>query len=251
MYSPSQHFLLGFICLCPSELQKQKWSESCSVVSNSLQPHEWYSPWNSPGQNTGVGSHSLLQEIFPTQGSNSGLPHCSWILHQLSHQGNRNHFNYSIYSTQNLMLYTGLRRGGCESWTVKKAERWRIDAFELWCWRTLLKVPWTARRSNQSILKETSPEYSLIGTDAEVPILWPPDVKNWLIRKDPDAGEDWRQEEKGTTEDEMAGWHHWLNEHEFEQALGVGDGQGKLVCCSSWGCRVGHDNVTALNRWRN
>ena len=67
---------------------------------------------------------------------------------------------------------------GCESWTVKKAERRRIDAFELWCRRTLLRVPWTARRSNQSILKETSPEYSLIGTDAEVPILWPPDVKN-------------------------------------------------------------------------
>jgi len=107
---------------------------------------------------------------------------------------------------------------GCESWTIKKAERWRIDAFKLWCWRRLLRVPWTARRSNQSILKETSPEYSLGRTDAETetPILWPPDVKNWLILKDPDAGKDWRQEEKGTTEDEMAGWHHRLNGHEFE-----------------------------------
>ena len=72
---------------------------------------------------------------------------------------------------------------GCESWTVKKAEHRRIDAFELWCWGRLLRVPWTARRSNQSILKEISPEYSLEGLDAEAetPILWPPDVKNRLI----------------------------------------------------------------------
>ena len=76
-------------------------------------------------------------------------------------------------------------------------------------------------------------------TDAEAkaPILWPPDVKNWHIRKDPDAGKDWSQEEKGTTEDVMVGWHHWLDGHEFEQALGVGDGQGSLVCCSPWGCK--------------
>ena len=173
---------------------------------------------------------------------------------------------------------------------------WRTDAFELWCWRRLLRVPWTARRSNQSILKEISPEHSLQGlllklklqyswhlmqrtdslektlmlgktesgtikkaegrridafklwcwrkllspldckettsvnpkgnqswmfigrTDAETetPILWPPDAKKWLIWKDPDAGKDWRWEEKGMTEDEMVGWHHWLNGHEFE-----------------------------------
>ena len=71
--------------------------------------------------------------------------------------------------------------------------------------------------------------------EAEAPILWPPDKKNWFIGKDPDAGKDWRLEEKGTTEDEMVGWHHWLNGLEFELALGVGDGQGSLVCCSSWG----------------
>ena len=89
---------------------------------------------------------------------------------------------------------------GCESWTIKKAERQRIDAFKLWCWRRLLRVPWTARRSNQSILKEISPGCSFTGqtdVEAETPILWPPDVKNWLIGKDPDAGKDWRQEEKG------------------------------------------------------
>ena len=71
--------------------------------------------------------------------------------------------------------------------------------------------------------------------EAETPILWPPDGKNWLLRKDPDAGKDWKQEEKGTTEDEMVGWHHWLNRFEFEQAPGVGDGQGSLVCCNPWG----------------
>ena len=71
--------------------------------------------------------------------------------------------------------------------------------------------------------------------EAETPILWPPAVKNWLIEKDPGAGKDWRQEEKGTTEDEMVGCHPWLNGHEFEEAPGVGDGQGSLTCCSPWG----------------
>ena len=88
-----------------------------------------------------------------------------------------------------------------------------------------------------------------VRTNAEAPILWPPDAKSWLIRKTPDAGKDWRQEEKGTTEDEMVGWYHRLHGHEFEQALGVGDGQRSLACCSPWGCRVRHDWVTELN-WR-
>ena len=82
--------------------------------------------------------------------------------------------------------------------------------------------------------------------EAETPILWPPHAKCWLIWKDPDAGRDWGQEEKGTTEDEMAGWHHQLNAHEFEWTLGVGDGQGGLACCSLWGRRVGHNWVTEL-----
>ena len=83
-------------------------------------------------------------------------------------------------------------------------------------------------------------------TDAETeaPILWLPDVKRHLIRKDPDAGKDQRQEEKGTTEDEMVGWHHQLDGHEFEQAPGVGDGQGSLACCSPWSRRVSHDWVS-------
>ena len=82
--------------------------------------------------------------------------------------------------------------------------------------------------------------------EAEIPILWLPDAKNWLIRKDPDAGKDWRQEEKGMTEDEMVGWHHWLDGHEFEQAPGVGDGQGSLVCCSPW-CHKESDTIEWLN----
>ena len=83
--------------------------------------------------------------------------------------------------------------------------------------------------------------------EAEAPIVWPPDGKSWLIWKDPDAGKDWGQEEKGTTEDEMVGWHHRLNGHGFGWTPGVGDGQGGLACCSSWGCRVGHDWATELN----
>ena len=83
-------------------------------------------------------------------------------------------------------------------------------------------------------------------TDAEAPILWPPDGKSWLIWKDPDAGKDWRQE-KGMTEDEIVGWHHWLDGHEFEQALGGGDGQGSLVCCSPWGLK--ESNMTEGLNW--
>ena len=121
---------------------------------------------------------------------------------------------------------------GCESCTIKKAECWRIGAFELWCWRRLLRVPWTARRSNQSILKEISPEYPLQGLMLKHQYFG---HLMWLIGKDPGAGKDWRQEEKGMTDDEVVGWHHQLNEHKFEQGPGVGDGQGSLVCCNPWG----------------
>ena len=107
---------------------------------------------------------------------------------------------------------------GCESWTVKKAECRRIDAFVLWCWRRLLRVPWTARRSNQSILKEISPGCSLEGLMLKLKLQY----FGYLMRrvdsfeKTSDAGRDWGQEEKGTTEDEMAGWYHGLDGHESE-----------------------------------
>ena len=125
---------------------------------------------------------------------------------------------------------------GCESWTIKKIEHWSIDAFELWCWRRLLRVPWTARRSNQSILKEINPGYSLEGLMLKLKLQFgPPDVKSWLIWKDPETGKNWGWEEKGTTKDEMVGWHHRLDGREFEWTPGVGDGQGGLMCCGSWG----------------
>ena len=136
---------------------------------------------------------------------------------------------------------------GCESWTVKKAEHWRIDAFELWCWRRLLRVPWTSRRSNQSILKEISPGCSLEGLMLKLnSILWPPYAKSWLIGKHSDVGKNWEQEENGMTEDEMAGWRHQFYGHEFEWTPGVGDGQGGLACCNSWS-RKESDATERLN----
>ena len=130
---------------------------------------------------------------------------------------------------------------GCESWTIKKAEHQRIDAFELWCWRRLLRVPWMVR-SYQSILKEISPGCSLEGLMLKLKLQY----FGHLMRradsgKDPDAGKDRGQEEMGTTEDKMVGWHRRLNGHGFGWILGVGDEQGGLACCGSWGRRVGHN----------
>ena len=134
---------------------------------------------------------------------------------------------------------------GWEIWTIKKAEHQKIATFELWYWRRLLRVPWTARRSNQSILREISPECSLEGLMLKLKLQYF-DAKSWLIWKDPDAGKDWGQEEKGTTEDEMVGWHHQLDGHGFGWTPGVGDGQGGLVCCVSCG-RKESDTTEWLN----
>ena len=111
------------------------------------------------------------------------------------------------------MVFPVVMYGG-ESWTMKKAERQRIDAFELWCWRRLLRIPWTTRRSNQSILKKISPEYSLEVLKLKLKHQYFGHLmqKNWLIWKDPDAGKDFRWQEQGMTEDEMVGWHHQLPE---------------------------------------
>ena len=136
---------------------------------------------------------------------------------------------------------------GCESWTIKKAEHRRIDAFELWCWRKLLRVPWTARRSTQSVLKEISPGCSLEGLKLKLKLqyyghpMWRPDS----LEKTLMLGKIWGQE-KGTTETKMFGWHHWLNGHGFGWTLGVDDGQGGLVCCGSWGCKES-DTTEQLN----
>ena len=130
----------------------------------------------------------------------------------------------------------------CESWTIRKTECQRINAFKLWCWRRLLRVHWISRRSNQPILKEINPEYSLEGLMLKLKLqyfghlMWRVDSleKTLMLGKT-------EQEEKGTTEDEMVGWHHWLNGLEFEQILGDSEGQGSLACCSPWGHRVRQD----------
>ena len=134
----------------------------------------------------------------------------------------------------------GFSSGHVWMWELDYKESW---ALKNWCFWTVvlentLRIPWTARKSNQSILKEIS--------KAEPPILWPPHAKSWLIGKDSDAGREWRQEEKGMTEDEMVGWHHWLNGDESEWTPGVGDGHGGLASCNSWGCKES-DTTEQLN----
>ena len=146
------------------------------------------------------------------------------------------HYLCSFYYLISTVL--GINRWINESliWVYLKAERRRIDAFELWCWRRLLRVPWTARRSNESLLKEISPGISLEGMMLKLKLQYFGHLM-WRVGslEKTDAGRDWGQEEKGMTEDEMAGWHHWLDGRESEWFLGVGDGQGGLVCCYSWG----------------
>ena len=135
-------------------------------------------------------------------------------------------------------------------WELDHKESW---ALKNWCfWAVVvektLESPLDSKEIQLVNLKGNQSWIFIGRTDneAELPILWPPDVKNWLIRKDPDVGRDWSQEEKGMTEDEMVGWHHWLDGHEFEQALGVGDGQGSLACCSTWGHKE-----SDMTKWLN
>ena len=124
-------------------------------------------------------------------------------------------------------------------WKLDYKESW---ALKNWCvWAVVLEKTLESpldSKEIQPVHPKRNQSWIFIGrtdAEAETPILWPPDMKNWLIWKDPDAWKDWGQEEKGTTEDEMVGWHHQLDGHEFEQAPGIGDGQGSLVCCCPWG----------------
>ena len=135
-------------------------------------------------------------------------------------------------------------------WELDYKESW---APKNWCyWTVMLDKTFESPLDCKEIQPVHSKWYQswiFIGrtdAEAETPILWPPDVKNWLTGKDPDVGKDWKQEEKGMTEDEMVGWHHWLDEHEFEKAPGVCDAQGSLVCCSPWGCKES-DRTEQLN----
>ena len=138
---------------------------------------------------------------------------------------------------------------------------WELDCEESWAPKNWCFWTVVLEKTLESPLdcKEIQPVHSKGGqpwdffggndTEAETLILWPPHAKSWLIGKDADAGKGWGQEEKGTTEDEMAGRHHWLDGYESEWTPGVGDGQGGLACCGSWGRRVRHDWATELN-WR-
>ena len=136
-----------------------------------------------------------------------------------------------------ILYHTG---GGCLVWI------WELDCEESWApknrcfWTVVLEITLESLldcKEIQPVHPKVDQPWVFIGrtdAEAETPVLWPPHVKSWLIGKDPDAGTDWGQEEKGMTEDEMAGWHHWLNGRESGWTPGVGDGQGGLACCDSW-----------------
>ena len=133
---------------------------------------------------------------------------------------------------------------GCKSWAIKKADHQRTDVFLLWYWKRLLRVPWTARRSNQSILKEINPEYSLEGLMQKLKFqylaTWCEKLTHW---KRPWCWERLKAGGEGDEKGRDGGWHHQLDGHEFEQTLGHGNGQGSLVCCSPWSCK---ESNTAL-----
>ena len=175
----------------------------------------------------------------------------------------------TILKSRGITLPTKVHTVKAMLFASSHVQRWELDhkegwAPKNWCFQIVvlemtwfLRALWTSRRSNQSILKEINSENSLEGLMLKLKLqnfghlMW----RALLIGKDPDAGQDWRWEEKGTTEDEMAGWHHWFDGHEFEQALGVGDGQGSLACWSPWGLKESNTteqlNWTELRNFRN
>ena len=131
------------------------------------------------------------------------------------------------------------------------SQSYGFPSSHVWIWvrvvlEKTLQSPLDSKESQPVNHKENQSWIFIGRTDAEAPILWPPDVKNWLIGKDPDAGNDWRQ---GMTEDELVGWHHWLNGHEFEKAMGDGKGQGNLACCRTWGCKEWNMIEQLNNKW--
>ena len=152
----------------------------------------------------------------------------------------------SILKRRDITLLTGPSRQSY-GFSCSHVWMWELDCKQSWgpknwCFWTVVLEKTLESPLDCKEIKSVNPKgnqsWIFIGrtdAEAETPVLWPPDTKNWLIWKNPDAGKDWRQEEKGTTEDEIVGWHHWLDGHEFEQAPGVGDGQGRLVCYSPWG----------------
>ena len=166
----------------------------------------------------------------------------------------------TIALTRHYFANKGLSSQGC-GFSSSHVWMWELDYKESWVLKNWCFWTVVLEKTLESPLdcKEIQPvhpkgdqSWVFIGrtnVEAETPILWPPDVKSWLIWKDPDAGKDWGREEKGTTEDEMVGWHHWHNGHGFGWTPGVGDGQGGLECCSSWGCK--ESDTTKWLNWTN
>ena len=175
----------------------------------------------------------LPEDLTVSQGSQIDWYLLFWLLQRIKKQR-----HYTLLTKGHIVKATVFPAlmYRCESWIVKKAECQNIDAFKLSCWRRLFRVPWISRRSNQSILEQVSPGYSLEGLILKLKLQY----FGHLMRITDSFEktlmlEDRRQEEKGMTEDKMVGWHHWLNRQEFEQASGDGEGQGSLVCWSPWG----------------
>ena len=227
-------------------------------------------PWDFPGKNIGTRCHFLPKGIFSTWIETSSP--CGQVPY-LSHQGSTDEFNfrqipsYCIleivlshasfkfplahwYFLNSDFLYYLANKGlssqsYCFSsslvwmWELDNKESWMLNN---WCFWTMvlektLESPFNFKEI-QPVYPKGNQHWTFIGrtdAEAETPTLWAPDVKKWLTGKDPDAGKDWRREEKGTAEDEMVRWHHWLDQHESEQAPGVDDGQGSLACCSPRG----------------
>ena len=209
---------------------------SDSVQPYRRQPTRLCLPWDSLDKNTGVGCHCLLQ--CTQVKSESEFAQSCPTLHDPIDCSLPDSCIHGIFQAR--VLEWGAI---AFSMDVRVGPLRRLNAKELMLLNCdvggrLFRVPWTARRPNQSILKEINPEWIFIGrTDAEdeATLVWPPDVKNWITGKDPEAGKDWGQEEKGATKDEMAQWHHQLNGHESEQTSGDSEGQGSLAPCSPWG----------------
>ena len=224
--------------------ESEKAGLKLNIKKTKIMPSGPITSWQIEGERAEV----KVTDVFFLGSKITVDGNCSHEIRRLLLPGRKAMTNLdSVLKSRNITLLTKVRTDkvlvfpavtySCGSWTVK-AERQRIDAFKLWCWRILLKIPWTARRSNQSINPKENQPWKLVGrndAEAEAPVFWSSDENGRLIRKVPDAGKDWRQKEKRASEEEMAEWHHWCNGHELGKTSGDGEGRGGLGCCSPWG----------------
>ena len=198
------------------------------------------------------------QTLFPGGSKVTADGDCSHEIKRCLLLGRKTMTNLnSILKSRDTNLPTKVHISQSYGFSSSHVWMWELDYKESWpkngCFWTvvlekILESPLDCKEI-QSVSPKENQSWIFIrrtDTEAKVPVLWPPDAKNWFVGKDPDAGKDRRQEEKGTTEDEMAGWHHWLNGCESQWTPGVGDGQGGLACCDSWACKE-----TRLSDWSN